>query len=169
MVVVGDIHGQYFDLIHMFEKIVDPKGLDNVNLLFLGDFVDRGQYSIEVLIFLLSLKVNYPKSVFMLRGNHESQSMTEMFTFRKEVMDKYNDEQIYEMFLDLFECFPLAADINTDYLCMHGGISKELTSLDSINKIYRHVEPGLKGFLCDLLWADPVKDQDCNRVNITSN
>lgn len=72
VVVVGDIHGQYFDLIHMFEKIIDPRGLNNLNILFLGDFVDRGQYSIEVLIFLLSLKLNFPKSVFMLRGNHES-------------------------------------------------------------------------------------------------
>lgn len=70
----------------MFEKVIDPKGFDNTNLLFLGDYVDRGIFSLEVLILLYCLKLNYPKSVVMLRGNHESRAMTEHFTFRLEIL-----------------------------------------------------------------------------------
>lgn len=86
VIIIGDIHGQFYDMIHMFEKVIDPKGLPNTNLLFLGDYVDRGIYSLEVLIFLFSLKLNFPKEVIMLRGNHESRAMTEHFTFRMEIL-----------------------------------------------------------------------------------
>ena len=91
----------------------------------------------------------------MLRGNHESRAMTEHFTFREEVLRKYEeDESVYECFIEAFESLPLAADVNGDYLCMHGGISPELKTVDDINKIDRFIEPPLSGFLCDLLWSD---------------
>ena len=97
VIIVGDIHGQFYDMIHMFEKVVDQRNLPNSNMLFLGDYVDRGNYSIEVCIFLYALKINYPGEVMMLRGNHESRAMTEHFTFREEVLRKYdNDESVYE-------------------------------------------------------------------------
>lgn len=60
VIIVGDIHGQFYDMIHMFEKVVDNRNLPNTNMLFLGDYVDRGNYSIEVCIFLFSLKINFP-------------------------------------------------------------------------------------------------------------
>jgi serine/threonine-protein phosphatase 2B catalytic subunit len=84
--------------------------------------------------------------------------MTEHFTFRSEVINKYGDESIYEMFLESFESMPLAAIVNNDYLCMHGGISPSLTDFDEVNRIDRFVEPPLSGLLCDLLWSDPVDD-----------
>jgi serine/threonine-protein phosphatase 2B catalytic subunit len=74
--------------------------------------------------------MNYPKDVVLLRGNHESRSMTEHFTFRQEVLSKYRDEAIYELILDSFEAMPLAATVNNDYLCMHGGISPTFTDID---------------------------------------
>jgi len=86
VIIIGDIHGQFYDMIHMFEKVVDPKGIPNTNLLFLGDYVDRGIYSLEVCVFLFCLKINFPKQVIMLRGNHESRAMTEHFTFRSEIL-----------------------------------------------------------------------------------
>lgn len=86
VIIIGDIHGQFYDMIHMFEKVVDPKGIPQTNLLFLGDYVDRGIFSLEVLVFLYSLKLNFPRSVIMLRGNHESRAMTEHFTFRTEIL-----------------------------------------------------------------------------------
>ena len=93
-------------------------------MLFLGDYVDRGEYSIEVLVYLFAMKINYPSNVTLLRGNHESRAMTEHFTFREEVLEKYNnDEEIYSLFLEAFETMPLSALVNSDYLCMHGGIS----------------------------------------------
>ena len=87
-------------------------------MLFLGDYVDRGTYSIEVCIFLYCLKIIHPTNIIMLRGNHESRAMTEHFTFREEVLAKYDgDESIYEAFIESFEAMPLAADVNGDYFC----------------------------------------------------
>ena len=161
VIIVGDIHGQYYDLIHMFEKVVDKRQLPKTNMLFLGDYVDRGLYSIEVCIFLFALKVCYPQEIKLLRGNHESRSMTEHFTFREEVLQKYDgDESIYELFIESFEAMPISADVNGDYLCMHGGISPELQTVEDVNKIDRHIEPPLSGFLCDLLWSDPCGDKE---------
>jgi len=94
----------------------------------------------------------------MLRGNHESRAMTEHFTFRNEVLNKYGEQALYEMFLECFETLPLAAVVNNDYLCMHGGISPHLNDYGEINDINRFQEPPLSGLLCDLLWADPVDD-----------
>lgn len=113
--------------------------------------------------------MNYPKDVVLLRGNHESRAMTEHFTFRNEVLNKYKEQEIYEMFLECFESMPLAAVVNNDYLCMHGGVSPTLTDAEDINKIDRFVEPPLSGLLCDLLWADPVEDNVAMKVNFTDN
>lgn len=144
--------------------------MPDVNMLFLGDYVDRGNYSIEVMIFLLALKINYPTQITMLRGNHESRAMTEHFTFRDEVLKKYDgDESVYERFIESFEALPIAADVNGDYLCMHGGISPDLSTVEDINKIKRFVEPPLKGFLCDLLWSDPAGDKEARTTKYSKN
>ena len=82
IVIVGDIHGQFYDLIHMFEKVIDKRGIMTTNMLFLGDYVDRGDYSLEVVLYLFALKLRYPKNITLLRGNHESRAMAEHFTFR---------------------------------------------------------------------------------------
>ena len=95
--------------------------------------------------------------------------MTEHFTFRNEVLNKYKEQEIYEMLLECFESMPLAAVVNNDYLCMHGGVSPTLTDAEDINKIDRFVEPPLSGLLCDLLWADPVEDNVAMKVNFTDN
>ena len=95
--------------------------------------------------------------------------MSEHFTFRNEVLSKYKEQEIYELFLEAFEALPLAAVVNNDYLCMHGGISPSLSDADEINKINRFVEPPLSGILCDLLWADPVEDSQAMKVNFGEN
>lgn len=153
----------------MFEKVIDPKGgPTNVNLLFLGDYVDRGYHSLEVLVYLYSLKINFPEKVTMLRGNHESRAMTEHFTFRSEILQKFS-EDVYELFIESFEAMPIAADVNGDYLCMHGGMSPDLHSTKDIERIDRFIEPPLKGFLCDLLWADPLDDREARKRSFTEN
>lgn len=115
----------------MFEKAIDGQhDLNSTNMLFLGDYVDRGHFGISVCVYLMSLKLNYPKTVTMLRGNHESMSMTEMFTFRNEVLDAYDgDEDIYQGFMEAFDSLQVAAEVNKDYLCVHGGISPNLKQL----------------------------------------
>ena len=85
--IVGDIHGQYADLLNMISKAGEP---GNLNYLFMGDYVDRGIFGIEVCILLFALKLNFPKSIVLLRGNHESRNMTETFTFREEVLMRFD-------------------------------------------------------------------------------
>ena len=101
-------------------------------VLFLGDYVDRGEYGPEVVLYLLSLKLKYPNEVFMLRGNHECREMTSTYNFREQCVSMF-DLEVYEAFMDLFDCLPLACVVNGAYLCMHGGISSKMKSLDSIN------------------------------------
>ena len=139
-------------------------------MLFLGDYVDRGSYSIEVCIFLYALKINYPNEIIMLRGNHESRAMTEHFTFREEVLKKYDgDEDIYEKFIESFESMPISADVNGDYLCMHGGISPNMRSKADIDKIMRKEEPPMQGLFCDLLWSDPLEDKYARKKTFIEN
>lgn len=124
--VVGDLHGQYFDLLNMISKAGEPGTL---NYLFLGDYVDRGILGIEVVLLLFAIKLNEPKSVVLLRGNHESRNMTESFTFREEVLDRY-DVEVYDLFMDVFDALPISALVAKKYLAMHGGISPELSKIE---------------------------------------
>lgn len=131
----------------------------SVNYLFLGDYVDRGIFGIQVILLLLSLKINYPKKIILLRGNHESRCMTENFSFRQEVLETYN-EFVYNAFMEVFDSMPLACVVDDKYLAMHGGISPSLEKIEEIQKINRFQEVPLHDCLmCDLLWADPMKDE----------
>ena len=106
--LVGDIHGQFYDLWHLIEKAGSPT---KINYLFMGDYVDRGIFSMEVVILLFALKVWYPDKIYLLRGNHECRNMTQHFTFREEAITKY-DEDVYKMVMDVFDATPLAAIVN---------------------------------------------------------
>ena len=126
IVIVGDIHGQYHDLCHMLDKAGPPP---NINYLFLGDYVDRGIYGVEVLILLMVIKINFPKNVILLRGNHESRNMTENFTFREETISAY-DMDVYNNFMEVFDSMPIACIVDNKYFGMHGGISPDLSKLE---------------------------------------
>ncbi|ELP83965.1 serine/threonine protein phosphatase 2B catalytic subunit gamma isoform, putative [Entamoeba invadens IP1] len=128
--------------------------------LFLGDYVDRGQFSCETLLTLLCLKVNSPTDVYLLRGNHETRGMTEKFGFKNECIWKY-DDAVYNAILSLFDCLPLAivldSDIGRFFLC-HGGLSPDLDVITQVVSINRFCEPPHEGIFCDLLWSDPLSD-----------
>ena len=154
--VVGDIHGQYYDLVKLLEVGGQP---GDTQYIFLGDYVDRGSFSVEVVAVLFSLKIKYPKQVRMLRGNHECRQMTSFFNFREECEYKY-DIGVYNAFMDSFDNLPLAATINGKFLCVHGGLSPDLGNVKAITKINRFTEPPKEGLLCDLLWSDPLEPKE---------
>ncbi|CAF2989315.1 unnamed protein product [Rotaria sp. Silwood2] len=149
--IVGDIHGQYYDLLTIFEL---GGSLDQQPYVFLGDYVDRGSFSCECLFLLLALKITYPRSFFLLRGNHESRQMTEVFTYKRECKVKYSTDLWHES-MSLFDCLPICGIIDDRFLCMHGGISPYVKSLHDITQINRFQELPSEGPLCDLMWSDP--------------
>ncbi|OMJ83404.1 hypothetical protein SteCoe_15672 [Stentor coeruleus] len=150
--IVGDIHGQFYDLLRVFEL---GGNFDSTKYLFLGDYVDRGSFSIEVVLLLYAVKLNYPKTVFLLRGNHECRQMSSFFNFRSECLYKY-DLEIYDLIMDSFDAMPIACIVNNKFIGVHGGISPELNSLQDIIDLQRVTEPPRLGLFCDILWSDPV-------------
>ena len=152
--VCGDIHGQYYDLLRIFEHCGFP---GEFNYLFLGDYVDRGKQSLETICLLLAYKIKYPLKVHLLRGNHESSVTNRIYGFYDECKRRYN-VRLWRNFTELFNYLPVAALIDEKILCMHGGLSPDLRNLSSISEISRPTEIPDSGLLCDLLWSGPDKE-----------
>lgn len=151
--VCGDIHGQFRDLLRIFSFVGQPD--TKTKYLFLGDYVDRGSQSIETVLYLFLQKIRYPKTVFLLRGNHETPGINRNYGFYDEINERYGDSFIWQVFQDVFNCMPLAALISKRIFCAHGGISPELKHFDQIRRIIRPTLIPEKGLMNDLLWSDP--------------
>ena len=158
--VVGDLHGQYYDLRNLM-NLVKQKSPSEGRVLFLGDYVDRGKWSCETFFYLLRLKLAKPTEVHLLRGNHESDSTAAAYGFRNEVDRKYGRD-VYHRCLEVFKALPLACLVKVKdakpFIAMHGGISQNVRTLGNIKEINRFVEPPVDGTFCDLLWSDPVSN-----------
>ncbi|XP_058100981.1 serine/threonine-protein phosphatase 5 [Magnolia sinica] len=151
--VCGDIHGQYYDLLNIFELNGLPS--EENPYLFNGDFVDRGSFSLECILTLFAFKCMSPSAIYLARGNHESKSMNKIYGFEGEVRSKLS-EIFVELFAEVFCCLPLAHVINEKVFVVHGGLfSVDGVKLSDIRAIDRFCEPPEEGLMCELLWSDP--------------
>lgn len=150
--VCGDIHGQFHDLLELFKIGGVPP---DTNYLFMGDYVDRGYYSVETVTLLLLYKVRYPQRLHILRGNHESRQITQVYGFYDECVRKYGSAKVWQLFTDLFDYLPLSAVVEQEIFCLHGGLSPSLDLFAHIRSLERVQEVPHEGPMCDLLWSDP--------------
>ena len=154
--ICGDIHGQFDDLTELFTK---GGKCPETNYLFMGDFVDRGFNSVETFLLLLALKVRYPDRITLLRGNHETRQITQVYGFYDECMRKYGSINVWRYCTEIFDYLPISAIIDTKIFCIHGGLSPTIDTIDEIRNIDRKQEVPHDGAMCDLLWSDPDQDQ----------
>ncbi|CAI2372571.1 unnamed protein product [Moneuplotes crassus] len=160
--LVGDIHGQFHDLLEIF-KIGGE--IPHTNYLFLGDYVDRGAYSIETIMLLILFKIRYPQRVTLLRGNHESRQITQIYGFYTECQRKYGNPNAWKYVTDLFDYLPIAAFIDDSIFCVHGGLSPLLQNIDYVKEINRFREIPHEGAFADLMWSDPDADLDGFKIS----
>ncbi|KAH8596084.1 calcineurin-like phosphoesterase [Bisporella sp. PMI_857] len=179
--VVGDIHGQFYDLIEIFkiggwcpdtnylflgERLAPniPQiypGLQSlVELTVIGDYVDRGMFSVETISLLVCLKLRYPNRVTLIRGNHESRGVTQSYGFYTECSRKYGNANVWHYFTDMFDFLTLSVVINDQIFCVHGGLSPSIHSIDQIKVIDRFREIPHEGPMADLVWSDPDPERD---------
>lgn len=152
VIVCGDVHGQFYDLMALFAKGGE---IPEKNYVFMGDFVDRGHHSVETLQLLLCYKARYPQCITLLRGNHESRQVTQVYGFYDESFRKYGSANAWKYCTDVFDCLSLACIIDGSVLCVHGGLSPDITTIDQIRLIERNQEIPHEGPFCDLMWSDP--------------
>jgi len=153
--IVGDVHGQYTDLIRLFEHCGFPP---DSNYLFLGDMVDRGKQGLECCALLMAYKIKYPENFFLLRGNHECASINRIYGFYDECKRRFNIK-MWKKFQDVFNVLPFAALIDEKIFCVHAGLSPDLNSpQQQLRAITRPTDVPDNGLLCDLLWSDPEAD-----------
>ncbi|VFQ79977.1 unnamed protein product [Cuscuta campestris] len=163
--VFGDLHGQFGDLMRLFDEYGFPStagDITYIDYLFLGDYVDRGQHSLETITLLLALKIEYPENVHLIRGNHEAADINALFGFRIECIERMGESDgiwAWTCFNQLFNHLPLAALIEKKIICMHGGIGRSINSVEQIEKIERPITMDAGSIvLMDLLWSDPTEN-----------
>ncbi|XP_038683977.1 serine/threonine-protein phosphatase BSL1-like isoform X2 [Tripterygium wilfordii] len=163
--VFGDLHGQFGDLMRLFDEYGFPStagDITYIDYLFLGDYVDRGQHSLETITLLLALKIEYPENIHLIRGNHEAADINALFGFRIECIERMGESDgiwAWTRFNQLFNYLPLAALIEKKIICMHGGIGRSINSVEQIEKLERPITMDAGSIiLMDLLWSDPTEN-----------
>jgi diadenosine tetraphosphatase ApaH/serine/threonine PP2A family protein phosphatase len=163
--IFGDIHGQYEDLVDILRITEQKKTQEEVKHLFLGDYVDRGTHSFEVCLALFCWKISFPDKVYLLRGNHEIGSINAKYGFLDELIWIYGKEDgklVHSYFNSVFQYMPIAAVVHKKYFCVHGGLSKQLVNVESLNDLVFPIVVGPPGkcMINDMLWADPAQKNE---------
>ena len=163
--ICGDIHGQFYDLIELFRV---GGACPERNYLFLGDFVDRGHYSVETFLLLLALKARYPDRITLIRGNHESRQITQVYGFYDECQRKYGSVNVWKYCTEVFDFLSLSAIVDDQVFCVHGGLSPSVNTLDQVRTIDRKQEVPHDGAMCDLMWSATRRLQmSCHAIVVT--
>ena len=164
IIICGDIHGQLYDLFQLFETAA-PRGIHTTKFLFMGDYVDRGRFSMETFAYLAAHKIKYPNSFFLLRGNHECRQVNQAYGFYAETLQNYGHSGIWSLCNEVFDLLPMGALIDKKVFSVHGGLSPKIVLIESIFLMDRQDELPSSGPLCDLCWSDPENDIDNWREN----
>ena len=154
--LVGDVHGQFYDVLELFRVGGD---IPDTNYLFMGDYVDRGAHSVETITLLMLLKLRYPGRICLIRGNHETRQITQIYGFYTECQSKYGNPRVWQYFTDVFDYLPIGAIIDNKVFAVHGGLSPTLHRIDDIKEIQRVQEIPHEGPFADLMWSDPDADK----------
>ena len=178
--VFGDIHGQYDDLMRFFELWGEPSenpsrgDINSIDYLFLGDYVDRGIYSLETICLLMALKIKYPDKIHLLRGNHEDHLINSTFGFYEECEYRLSDDalcdelNVFKIINEFFEYLPLVAIVENEIVCVHGGIGSCFTDISDVEKMQRPLPVIHEALtkedqiIMDILWSDPT-DNDSEK------
>lgn len=155
IIICGDIHGQLYDLFQLFDAACEGQPLENKKFLFMGDYVDRGRFSIETFAYLVALKLKYKDHFYLLRGNHECRQVNQMYGFYHETQFYYGHAGVWSFCNEVFDLLPMAAVVDGEVFSVHGGLSPEIPLIEKISTISRQQELPPKGPLCDLCWSDP--------------
>mmetsp|Transcript_8079 Transcript_8079/g.7936 ORF Transcript_8079/g.7936 Transcript_8079/m.7936 type:complete len:580 (-) Transcript_8079:33-1772(-) len=175
--IYGNLHGQYIDLLRFFEMWGEPSDknvdgdIESFDYIFLGDYVDRGNRSLETICLLMSLKVKHPDQIFMLRGHHEDISVNSIYGFADECRQRLNEDtndpnSVYQKINKMFTFLPLACVIEDRILCVHGGVGHGIRSLDELDAIPKPIEVAQNAtlqdqqILMDVLWSDPCEKEN---------
>ena len=150
--ICGDVHGQLEDVFQLFKTGGDPQ---TTKYLFMGDYVDRGYYSILTFAYLACLKLKYPGNIYLLRGNHECRQVNQMYGFFQECLNAFGHPGIWSLCNECFDLLPYCALIDGQIFSTHGGLSPDIPLIDKINSFYRVEDVPSSGPLADLTWSDP--------------
>ena len=152
VIICGDIHGQFFDLLELFQT---GGSIPEQNYIFMGDYVDRGHNSVECFELLLALKARHPENITILRGNHECRQITQVYGFYDECIRKYGNANPWKFCTEVFDYLNISAVVDNKILCIHAGLSPDIKTIDQIRVIDRKVEIPHEGAFCDMMWSDP--------------
>ena len=158
--ICGDIHGQLCDLFELFEAATGVDNISHEQFLFMGDYVDRGRFSVATFAYLAALKIKHPSRLFMLRGNHECRQVNQMYGFYLECLTSYGHAGVWTLCNEVFDLLPMAALIDGRVFSVHGGLSPEVKLIEAISLIPRQDELPSIGPLGDLCWSDPDEVED---------
>jgi predicted phosphodiesterase len=157
-IIVGDLHGHVLDLLRILITFGLPPA---TKYIILGDIVDKGEFSVHTCLYLFALKCRYPRSVYMIRGNHEFEEVNSAFGLLAEIREDFRSTEVHAALNQAFTFLPLAVRLNREVLCLHGGIGPDLLSLDQLAAIARPLVSALNDPICDaVLWSDPNPNVD---------